>query len=266
MFPDKVSDDQRDQAKEKFQSIAFAYAILSDPVRRKRYDKTGSTSESIVDADGFDWSDFYRAQFQDAVSEDAIAKFAAQYKGSEEEKDDLLVAYEQCEGDMDEIYERVILSDVLQDDERFRKIIDEAIEKRDIPGFKAYINEPTKKKNARVKKSKAEAKEAEEYAEELGVADKLFGKTGGGGAKKGKKGKESSEDGLAALIRSRQQDRSKNSDDFLDKMAQKWGAVPPKGKKGKKRAVEEGEEEPSEEAFQAAQARLGKAKGKRSKN
>ena len=39
-------------------SIAFAYAVLSDPARRKRYDETGSTSESIVDSDGFSWTDF----------------------------------------------------------------------------------------------------------------------------------------------------------------------------------------------------------------
>ncbi|KAK0385420.1 hypothetical protein NLU13_7896 [Sarocladium strictum] len=259
--PDKVADDQKDQAKERFQQIAFAYAILSDPVRRKRYDTTGSTSESIVDAEGFNWSDFYREQFKDAVSEDAIQKFAAKYKGSDEEKDDLLVAFEQCEGDMDQVYETVILSDVLEDDARFRKIIDEAIEKRDVPAFKAYVNESNKKRTARAKQARAEAAEAEEYAKELGVADKLFAKDSG--KKKGKKGgKDSSEDALAALIQKRQQDRRQDAEDFLDGVAERWGAkAPVKNKKGKKRAMEE---EPSEEAFQAAAARL--SKGKKTKN
>src|SRR5690348_5763111 len=126
--PDKAPEDKKDEAKEKFQQVAFAYAVLSDPARRKRYDETGSTSEAVVDSEGFSWSDFYREQFRDAISEEAIKKFAAEYKGSEEEKDDILAAYEEFEGDLDAVYESVMLSNVLEDDARFRKIIDAAIE------------------------------------------------------------------------------------------------------------------------------------------
>ncbi|KAI8963204.1 chaperone protein dnaJ 6 [Daldinia sp. FL1419] len=247
--PDKVPDDQKQKAHETFQSIAFAYAVLSDPARRKRYDETGSTSESIVDSDGFSWSDFYREQYRDTVTADAIEKFAKQYKGSDEEKDDVLIAYEEFKGKMDKIYESVMLSDVLQDDERFRAIIDEAIAKKDVPAFKAYTHESKKSKEARVKAAQKESVEAEEYAKELGVHDKLFGKKDGKGKGKGKKG--SSEDDLAALIRRNQQGRS----NFLDNLAAKYGAAP-SGKRGKKRASPE--EEPSEEAFQAAAARLKK--------
>ncbi|KAK2061474.1 DnaJ domain-containing protein [Colletotrichum caudatum] len=257
--PDKVSDDRRDEAKEKFQSIAFAYAILSDPARRKRYDTTGSTTESIVDSEGFNWSDYYREQFRDAISADAIEKFAKKYKGSDEEKDDVLLAYAEHKGDMDKIYETVMLSDVLEDDERFRKIIDEAIANEDVPRFKRYTVESRLSKAARVKAAKGEAQEAEEYAKELGVHDKLFGdkKTKGK-----KKAKDAGEDDLAALIKSNQQKRA----GFLDDLAAKYGATS-QSRKGKKRAVEEEqeEEEPSEEAFQAAAARLKKAKADESK-
>ncbi len=48
--------------------------------------ETGSTSESIVDSEGFSWTDFYREQFRDSISDDAIKKFAAEYKNSEEEE------------------------------------------------------------------------------------------------------------------------------------------------------------------------------------
>lgn len=154
---------------------------------------------------------------------------------------------------MDELYERVILSDVLEDDERFRKIIDEAIESEDVPSFPAYTKETKKKRATRVKKARAEAAEAEDYAKELGVHDKLFGDKKG----KKKKGKGSSEDDLAALIQKRQQDRSES---FLDHLAEKYGAKESKGKKGKKRPVEE---EPSEEAFQAAASRLRSSKKSR---
>ncbi|TQN69732.1 DnaJ-like protein subfamily C member 9 [Colletotrichum shisoi] len=254
--PDKVADDKRDEAKEKFQSIAFAYAVLSDPARRNRYDSTGSTSESIVDSEGFNWSDFYREQFRDAISADAIAKFAKKYKGSDEEKDDVLLAYTEHKGDMDKIYDTVMLSNVLEDDERFRTIIDDAITSKDVPTFKRYTKESKLSKAARVKAAKGEAQEAEEYAKELGVHDKLFG---GGKATKGrKKAKEGGEDDLAALIKSNQQKRA----GFLDDLAAKYGATS-QPKKGKRRAVEE--EEPSEEAFQAAAARLKKPKTEESK-
>lgn len=218
--------------------------MLSDPARRKRYDTTGSTAESIVDSEGFNWSDFYREQFKDAISADAIEQFAKKYKGSDEEKDDVLVAYEQCEGDMDAIFEQVILSSVIDDEERFREIIDKAIEDDDVQAFKAYTKESKLKRMARLKRARSEAAEAEDYAKELGVHDQIFGD------KKGKKkGKAGSEDALAALIQQRQQSRSEN---FFDHLEAKYGA-PSKSKKGKKREVEE---EPSEEAFQAAAAKL----------
>lgn len=206
-----------------------------------------------MDSEGFDWSDYYREQFKDSISADAIKKFAEKYKGSEEEKEDLLNAFELAEGNMDYVYENVMLSDVLEDDERFRQIIEEAIENREVPSFRAYTKESKKRREARVKKAQAEANEAENYAKELGVHDKLFQNK-----KTKKKGKESSEDGLAALISKRQEDRRANN--FLDNLAEKYGAKESKGKKGKKRAVEE---EPSEEAFQAAASRLKSSKKSR---
>ncbi|KAL2170205.1 hypothetical protein VTG60DRAFT_5073 [Thermothelomyces hinnuleus] len=251
--PDKAPEGKKEEAKEKFQQVAFAYAVLSDPARRKRYDETGSTSEAVVDSEGFSWSDFYREQYRDAVSEEAIKKFAAQYKGSEEEKDDILAAYEEFEGDMDGVYESVMLSSVLEDDARFREIIDAAIEAGRVPRFDAYVKESKKSRQARVKAAKKEAQEADELAKELGVYDKL--RRGGSGNKKGKK---DSEAALAALIQRNQASRAS----ALDKLAEKYGAVPKEGK-GKKRGAKDLEEpDISEEQFQAIQAGLMKKKRK----
>ncbi|KAK4183050.1 glycosyl hydrolase family 81-domain-containing protein [Podospora australis] len=236
--PDKAPADEQTAAKEKFQEIAFAYAILSDPARRKRYDETGSTSEAVVDSDGFSWTEFYAQQFQDAISEEAIEGFRKQYKGSDEEKDDLLAAYEEFEGDMDAVYETVMLSDVAEDDERFRKIIDEAIAEGKVEAYKKYTKETNKSRTARVKNSRKEAKEAEELAKKLGVHDKLKGKKGGSS-------KKDSEAGLAALIRANQARRG----EMFDALADRYGAKPAaKDKKGKKRGFEE--PDISEEAFQ----------------
>lgn len=233
--------------------------MLSDPSRRQRYDATGSTSESLVDGDGFDWTEFYRAAYADAVSADAIQRFADKYKGSDEERDDLLVAYEQHKGDMDAVYETVMLSSVLEDDSRFRAIIDEAIKSGDVKGYKKYTKETTRAREARKKAAREEAGEAEEYAKELGVHDKLFGGAKGSSSVNGK-GKKNSEDTLAALIMGRQKERGES---FLDALAEKYSAgAGPTKKKGKKE--KQLEEEPDEEAFQAAAARLGRGKKKAS--
>ncbi|KAG9251479.1 DnaJ domain-containing protein [Emericellopsis atlantica] len=234
-------------ANKAFQEVAFAYAILSDPKRRKRYDETGSTSDSILDSEGFNWSDFYRNAFEDAVSADAIEKFRAEYKGSEEEKDDLLHYFELCEGDMRHVYEHVMLSDMTEDEDRFRVIIDEAIAKREVPAFGSYHKESERQRASRIKRARAakaqEGKEAEEYAKEIGAHDKLFGKSNN---------KESAEDGLKALIQARQSSRAGAQDSFLDNLAEKYRGTAKKQKKGNKRAVMD---EPPEEAFAATAAR-----------
>lgn len=152
---------------------------------------------------------------------------------------------------MDAVYESVMLSNVVQDDDRFRKIIDEAIKEGEVEGYEAYTKETKKKRRDRLRAAKAETAEAEEYAKELGVHDELFkAKADRDGPAKGKKGKkkDNSEDALAALIKKNQKTRGS----FLDQLEEKY-APQSKSKKGKKRPMEE---EPSEEAFQAAAARL----------
>lgn len=80
--PDKAPLSRREAAHTGFQRVAFAYAVLSDEQRRARYDRTGSTSESVFDADdeGFDWADFFKSQYEE-VSADAVKKFKQEYQG-----------------------------------------------------------------------------------------------------------------------------------------------------------------------------------------
>lgn len=204
--------------------------------------------------DGFNFTEFYSEQFRDVITSDAIEKFSKSYKGSDEERDDLLNAYTNSKGKWSRIYKIVMLSDPVEDEERFKAILDESIAKGDIEAFSAYTEDTAEAKQARMKKARKESKEAMEYAKELGVEEKLFGK-----GKKGKK--ENSEDALAALIQSKQAKRSS----FLDNLEAKYaGENKPKARKGKKRGAEHEDEEagmPSEEAFQAAAARLKNASG-----
>jgi DnaJ family protein C protein 9 len=79
--PDKALVAERDAAHAKFQELAFAYAILSDETRRKRYDTTGSTQESVLDDEGFDWKEYFKEQFR-AISVEAVEEFKKEYQGS----------------------------------------------------------------------------------------------------------------------------------------------------------------------------------------
>jgi DnaJ homolog subfamily C member 9 len=169
------------------------------------------------------------------VSGDALEKVKKEYQNSDEEQRDLLEAYELHEGDMDAVYEDVMCSNVLDDDERFREIIDTAIKSKEVQSHKKYTKESAAQKQRRVTKARKEESEAMELAEELGVKEKLFGsdKTG----KKNKSGKDS-EASLVALIQQRQKGRAES---FLDELEAKYG-----GDKKKKRAMDE----PPEEAFQ----------------
>lgn len=229
--PDKATPQTKDEAHKKFQEVAFAYAVLSDEKRRKRYDTTGNTSETLDD-DDFDWVDFFREQSQAMVNGEMIEQIKREYQGSEEERQDVLTAYEEAEGNMDAVYEQVMLSSVLDDDERFRKVIDQAIEEGDVVSYPAYTKETKASRKKRVQRAKSEAAEAEELAEELGVKEKLFGKKG---SKKG-----SDEDALKALIQQRQKGRAES---FLDNLEAKYGGG---GGKKSKREIEE----PPEELFQ----------------
>lgn len=250
---DKSPEHLKEEAHTKFQEVAFAYAILSDPVRRKRYDVTGSTSESI-DADGFSWSEYYSEQFRDVITTESVETFSKGYKGSDEEKDDLLNAYTNSKGKWSGIYETVMLSNPLEDEERFKAIIDEAIAGKDVEAYSAYTKETAKQRESRMKRARKEAEESESYAKELD--EKVSGN------KKSTIGKKKSGEGdLAALIQKKQAGRG----DFFAHLEAKYGSEKPKsksksGKKGKKRVSDEDDEEddgmPSEEAFQAAAAKL----------
>ncbi|KAF8254059.1 DnaJ-domain-containing protein [Wilcoxina mikolae CBS 423.85] len=258
--PDKVPVAERDTAHAKFQELAFAYAILSDETRRKRYDTTGNTQESVLDDEGFDWKEYFKEQFR-AINVDVIEEFKKGYKGGEEERTAILEAYTQYEGSLDAVFEVVLTSSVLEDEERFRAIIDKAIADGEVEAFKAYTKESEASKKRRRKAAASEAKEAEEYAKKLGVHDKLFEKKkekGAAAATKGKKGKKGGEEedtsALEALIKSRQANRM---DAMIAGLEAKYASPSSTKKKGTKRAAPP---QPTEEEFAAVGARAGRKK------
>lgn len=215
------------------------------------YDRTGNTEEILGEDGDFDWLDFYREQLSAMLDTRAVSDFQKKYQGSDEEKKDLLEAYETNEGDMDGIYESVMLSNVLDDDERFRAIIDEAISSGDVEKYDQYSEETEEKREKRVKRAKKEAKEAEKLSKKLENEKKKKA----GSASASKSSKNGGEDDLLALISKRQQSRGQG---FLAHLEEKY-AQP----NGKKRGPPD---EPSEEAFAAVGARKSKDVKSKPKN
>ena len=231
--------------------------MLSDDRRRRRYDLTGSTAETIEDDDDFDWLKFYREQFENVVNEEAINKIADEYKGSEEERNDLVKAYKKVKGNLNKMYDLVMLSDILVDDERFRQILDEEIAKCTIESYPAYKKETdeTRQKAKDAEKKRREAFDKEQ-AQEQEEAEPVKGKAKAKAKPKAKKKGGDDMAGLAALIQQRQKARAGN---FFDALEAKYA---PKSR-GSKRSTPM--EEPSEEAFEAnrkKQKRNGSAKKK----
>lgn len=119
-----------------------------------------------------------------------------------------------------------MLSSVLDDEERFRGIIRDAIDKGEVEDYEEFSKESEKKRKRRVKQAKGEEKEAMEMARELGVEEKLFGKG------KKRKGEDRDESALMALIQQRQKSRGES---FFANLEAKY-APKPKGKKTKGKA------------------------------
>ena len=202
----------------------------------------------------------------------ALEELRQQYQGSTDERRDLLASYSTHNGDMNAVFEEIMLSDPVEDEARFRDVIEAAIRDGQVESHRAFTHEPKASRANRVRLAKREAVEAIELAKELGVHDKLFGD---GSSKKQRKRKADDgqdEDALKALIQQRQSSRAKGAS-FLDALEAKYGGgrakttKKPRTKGDKKDVREEEQEgddddEPPEEAFRA-NASLGRARAGR---
>ena len=245
LHPDKAVPEKRGEAHKAFQELALAYAILGDERRRKRYDTSGNISESLdVDDDDFDWSDFFRAQYSELVTVERVEEFKRSYQGSCEERSDVLEAYRKGNGSLDKIFEEVLLSNPLDDEDRFRNYIDQAIKDGNIESLKPYSEESERNRQRRIKKAEKEAKEAEKHAEELGSKEKE--------ARKSNKKKNGDLTDLALTIQDKNKNKAK-SDLFLDGLLHKYGG-------GSQKASQKGATLPSDEPSEEAFAEMGKRK------
>ncbi|KAJ2952026.1 hypothetical protein O0L34_g4286 [Tuta absoluta] len=206
VHPDRVKEDEKLEATEKFKVLGSIHEILSDSNKRAIYDETKS-----VDDDDFnviqdrDWTVYWRLLFKKITDED-IKAYEKEYIGSKEEKEDLKTAYLAGKGDMDYIVDQVQFARSEQEP-RIREILNEMIEKGDIPAYKIFTHEPAKKRQKRHAKENREEKEAEEWKSYL-------------------LGKDSGSKSLELMIKEKQQNREKQMDSFLDNLAAKYSEKP----------------------------------------
>eukprot|EP01041_Mallomonas_annulata_P011029 gene11029-23052_t len=128
--PDKGGDP------EKFKALSAIHVILSDPEKRKLYDSNGELDGTELSDEARDWYDYFRTLFP-KVTTTAIDDFSNSYKGSSEEREDILRTYDERGGDFHQIMECIMLAEE-SDEERIMQIIDEAIESEEITSTKTY--------------------------------------------------------------------------------------------------------------------------------
>ncbi|KAI8889216.1 DnaJ-domain-containing protein [Backusella circina FSU 941] len=238
--PDKLAnatEEDKIKANEQFQQIGFAYTILSDPQRKQRYDKTGSTDESVFEGEK-DWTAYFKELWTGVVSGETIEKFKKEYQGSDEEKQDLYKAYNKFNGDMEKILSVIEGSEDI-DVERFVVIIKEGIANSELKLFAKFEKSITKEAHEkRLKKIEKETKKAMKMKK----------------TKKSKKEQEKDDIGsLALLMQQRNQERASKMNDIFESMEKK--ALKRQYDDDNEEEVEQGDL-PNDEEFNKIQERL----------
>ncbi|KAF4658028.1 ribonucleotide-diphosphate reductase subunit rnr1 [Perkinsus chesapeaki] len=160
VHPDKNPDDA--EAHNSFVKLQRAYSILSDEEQRKRYDESGGDLAVFEDeSDEFRQAYSYYRKLYPVLTAEDIDAFAAQYRDSDEEKEDIKRYVEQRDGDVADMLEWIILSRP-QDVDRFAEFIEQWLssDNKDLlPAFKSSL--PKLRQNAKrlSAKLKREAKE-----------------------------------------------------------------------------------------------------------
>lgn len=92
VHPDRVPDEIKEEATEKFKVLGRIHSILSDNDKRKIYDETGQFDDESDEVVMRNWSDYWRSLFKEITVQD-INNYEKTYKGSETEIKDLKRAY-----------------------------------------------------------------------------------------------------------------------------------------------------------------------------
>ena len=135
LHPDK---NPSPDAAAKFQTLQKVYGVLGDEEKRKVYDETGRTEDAELSGDSFkNLYEYYRGLYR-KVTEDDVDAFFRTYRGSEEERQDVVNAYEKFQGDMSKVFMWVMCSEEAKDAHRFADMVTDAIADGSATSFEAF--------------------------------------------------------------------------------------------------------------------------------
>lgn len=204
VHPDRVKDDEKEVATEKFKILTKLHGLLTDKDKKNLYDEQG-----IIDDDGdadlsnSAWLEMWRQFFKPITTTD-IDNYQKEYKGSEIEKTDIRKAYLNGKGCINYMMECVPFMAV-EDEPRIIELVKGWIAAEDVPEYKIFINEPKVKRSRRHKKYAREALEARELKKEME--------------------QKNSDNSLEQQIMRRQANRAESSNNFFDRLMAKYGGA-----------------------------------------
>lgn len=155
--------DRKGGNTEKFKALSIVHSILSDKEKRSLYDSNGDINTEDAGEDFKNWYEYFRYLFPKITVENVDA-FSETYKGSEEERVDLIEAYNRFNGKMEKLMGVVMLAEV-GEEERLCTTVDSIISFGDLkstPDYEKFklkyaSGKPRKNKRKSVKKDDSEA-------------------------------------------------------------------------------------------------------------
>lgn len=202
VHPDRVSEEEKERATEKFKILSKLHQVLSDKDKRALYDEQGIIEDDDDDYESklTNWLELWKKIFKPLTTED-IDNYQREYVGSELERNDIKKAYLSGRGCINSMFNDVPFIQV-KDEPRLQKIVRELIDAGEVPEYKIFTQEPAQKRNRRHKKYERESKEAAEIKKKLQAKSDIS---------------------LEQQIMKRSQERASNFDSLLDKLMEKYG-------------------------------------------
>lgn len=195
VHPDRVSEEEKEVATEKFKVLTKLHLTLTTKEKRILYDEQGIVGDDDDESFGSSWLETWRLFFKPIKDED-ISNYEKGYIGSDLEKTDIKKAYVNGKGCMNFMFQAVPFMTV-ESEPRIIEVVKEMIKNEEVPEYEQFVNEPKAKRNRRHKKYKIEAKEVEQMKQEMASLEKQLMKT--------------------------RTERESGFNSFLDKLANKYG-------------------------------------------